>query len=57
MKDRELIPNSKQMNEVPFKIYNDTKDIIVRLADLEEGWEMDKTSDTQVMFQQKQYFE
>lgn len=57
MKDRELFPNSKQMNEVPFKIYNDTKDIIVRLADLEEGWEMDKTSDTQVMFQQKQYFE
>ena len=56
MKERELCPNnseqmnSKQMNEVPFKIYNDTKDIIVRLTDLEKGWEMDKTPETQVKF-------
>ena len=50
MKDRELFPNSKQMNEVLFKIYNDTNDITVRLADVEEGWEMDKTPETQVKF-------
>ena len=50
MKDRELFPNSKQMNEVLLKIYDDTKDIKVRLADLPEGWEMDKTPETQVKF-------
>ena len=50
MKDRELFPNSKQMNEVLFKIYDDTKDIKVRLADLPEGWEMDKTPESQVKF-------
>ena len=56
MKETELCPNnseqmnSKQMNELPFKIYNDTKDIIVRLTDLEKGWEMDKTPETQVKF-------
>ena len=33
---------------MPFKIYNDTKDIIARLGDLPEGWEMDKTPKTQV---------
>ena len=48
MKDRELFPNSNQMNEVPFKMYNDTKDITVRLTDLPEGWEMDRTPETQV---------
>ena len=48
MKDRELFPNSKQMNEVPFKMHNDTNDIIVRFTDLQEGWEMDKTPETQV---------
>ena len=50
MKERELSPNSKQMNEVPFKMHNDTNDIIVRLTDLEKGWEMDKTPETQVKF-------
>ena len=56
MKETELCPNnseqmnSKQMNEVPFKMYNDTKDITVRLTDLEKGWEMDKTPKTQVKF-------
>ena len=56
MKERELCPNnseqmnSKQMNEVPFKMYNDTKDITVRLTELEKGWEMDKTPKTQVKF-------
>ena len=50
MKDTGLFPNSKQMNEVVFKIYNDAKDIIVRLVDLQEGWEMDKTPGTQVLF-------
>ena len=56
MKETELCPNnseqmnSKQMNEVPFKMYNDTKDITVRLTDLEKGWEMDKTPETQVKF-------
>lgn len=50
MKERELSPNSKQMNEVPFKMYNDTNDITVRLTDLEKGWEMDKTPETQVKF-------
>ena len=51
MKERELCPSdSEQMNEVPFKMYNDTKDIIVRLTDLEKGWEMDKTPETQVKF-------
>lgn len=50
MKERELSPNSKQMNEVPFKMYNDTNDITVRLTDLEKEWEMDKTPKTQVKF-------
>lgn len=55
MKERELSPNSKQMNEVPFKMHNDTNDIIVRLTDLEAGWEMDKTPETQVKFAQLFY--
>ena len=54
-KDRELFRDSNQMNEVPFKMYNDTKNIIVRLTDLEEGWEMDKTPSTQVNFTQLVY--
>ena len=48
MQDRELFPNSVQVIEMPFKIYNDNKDIKVRLAGLPEGWEMDKTPVTQV---------
>ena len=30
-------------------MYNDRKSIIVRLTDLQEGWEMDKTPETQVI--------
>ena len=29
-------------------MYNDSKDVTVKLTDLQEGWEMDKTSGTQV---------
>ena len=50
MQERELFPNSRRALEMPFKIYSDTKDIIVRLADLQEGWEMDETPVKQVKF-------
>ena len=56
MKDRELVPDSQQMNEVPFKMYNDTNDITVRLPDLKEGWEMDQTLETQVHVKFTQLF-
>jgi len=44
------------MNEVPFKMFNDTRDIIVRLPDLKEGWEMDQTLQTQVHVKITQLF-
>lgn len=31
-------------------MYNDTKNITVRLTDLQKEWEMDKTPETQVKF-------
>lgn len=48
VKDRERFPDSKPAREQPFRMYKDNKDITVKLTDLEEGWEFDKTNDTQV---------
>ena len=48
VKDRERFPDSKPAREQPFRMYNDNKVITVKLTDLEEGWEFDKTKDTQV---------
>ena len=48
VKDRERFPDSRPAREQPFRMYNDNKVITVKLTDLEEGWEFDKTNDTQV---------
>ena len=45
-----LFRGSTQANEVPFKMFNDSKDITVELTDLEEGWEMHKTPSKQVSY-------
>ena len=47
-KDRERFPDSRPAREQPFRMYNESKEITVRLTDLEEGWKVDKTGDTQV---------
>ena len=39
---------SKRSREQPFKLYNGTKRLIVKLTDIEEGWELDKTNPEQV---------
>ena len=48
MRDRERFPDSRLTREESFKMCKDKKNIIVKLADLEEGWKLDKTGDTQV---------
>ena len=49
LKDRERFPDSKApAREQPFRMYNESKEITVKLTNLEEGWEFDKTEDTQV---------
>ncbi|XP_022807483.1 netrin receptor UNC5C-like isoform X3 [Stylophora pistillata] len=37
--------SSRPSKEKPFKVYDHSKKIIVRLEDLKEGWELDKTTD------------
>ena len=46
--EKERFPDSRPAREQPFRMYNDSKLITVKLTDLEEGWELDKTNDTQV---------
>ena len=46
--ERERFPDSKPAREEPFRMYNDNKVLTVKLTDLEEGWEFDKTNDAQV---------
>ena len=48
LKDREGFPDSKRTREKPFKMYSGNQEITVKLTDLEEGWELDKTDGTQV---------
>lgn len=48
LKDRERFPESRPAKEKPFRMYNDNKTITVKLTNLEKGWELDKTNDTQV---------
>ena len=48
LKDRERFPESKPAKEKPFRMYNDNAVITVKLTNLEDGWELDKTNDTQV---------
>ena len=49
MRERERFPDSKAAKEKPFKMYNDDNDITVKLTDLEEGWQLDKTDSSQVI--------
>ena len=47
--DKELFPDSWRGMEKPFKMYNNSKKITVKLVtDPEEGWELDKTAGEQV---------
>ena len=46
--EKERFPDSKSSREKPFKMYKENKVITVRLIDVEEGWNFDKTGDTQV---------
>ena len=50
LKDRERFPDSRVAREQPFRMYSDSKVITVKLTKLEEGWEFDKTNDTQVIY-------
>nr|XP_058960246.1 uncharacterized protein LOC131787178 [Pocillopora verrucosa] len=47
--DKELFPHSWKGMEKPFKMYNNSKNITVKLVtDPEEGWELDKTAGEQM---------
>ena len=46
--EKERFPDSRPAREKPFKMYRDNRVINVRLTDLEEGWNFDKTDDTKV---------
>lgn len=46
--NRERFPGSKPAKEKPFRMYKDNTAITVKLTKLEDGWELDKTNDTQV---------
>ncbi|XP_022780051.1 netrin receptor UNC5B-like [Stylophora pistillata] len=45
--EKESFPNSKPSREKPFKMNDDEKDVIVKLTDLQDGWELDKTPSEQ----------
>ena len=47
--EKECFPDSRSSKEKPFKMYDDEKDVIVKLTDLEDGWELDKTPSVQVL--------
>ena len=48
MKEKERFPESRPAREKPFKLYDDNKVINVKLTDIEEGWDLDKTKKEQV---------
>ena len=48
LEEEERFPDSRPAREQSFRMHNGNKVITVRLTDLEEGWELDKTSDKQV---------
>ena len=48
MKEKERFPDSRPAREKPFKLYNNSKEITVKLTNIEEGWELDKTNEEQV---------
>ena len=48
MKEKCRFPESKPSREESFKLYNDNKVIAVKLTNIEEGWELDKTNEEQV---------
>ncbi|XP_027046981.1 uncharacterized protein LOC113674694 [Pocillopora damicornis] len=45
--EKESFPGSRSSKEKPFKMYDNEKDVIVKLTDLEDGWELDKTPSLQ----------
>ena len=47
--EKESFPDSRSSKEKPFKMCDDEKDVIVKLTDLEDGWELDKTPSVQVL--------
>ena len=49
VQEKESFPGSRSSKEKPFKMYDDEKDVIVKLTDLEDGWELDKTPSEQVL--------
>ncbi|XP_078343251.1 uncharacterized protein LOC144628987 isoform X2 [Oculina patagonica] len=53
LKDRERFPDSRPAREKPFRMYNDNKEITVKLTNLEEGWKTDKMPDTQIYIYEK----
>lgn len=44
MRDEQRFAESKRSREHPFKLYNHSKRLTVKLTDIEEGWELDKTT-------------
>ena len=48
MKEKCRFLGSKPSREESFKLYNDNKVIAVKLTNIEEGWELDKTNEEQV---------
>jgi len=46
--EKERFPGSKPSREKPFRMYKDSRVITVKLTDLEEGWNFDKTKNRQV---------
>ena len=47
-KDEKRFPGSRAAKEKPFRMHSDNTVITVKLTELEDGWELDKTNDTQV---------
>lgn len=48
MSEKERFLGSRPAREKPFKMYNGNNVIIVKLTNIEEGWELDKTNEEQV---------
>ena len=46
--EKERFPDSKPARQKPFRMYEDNTVISVKLTDLEKGWNLDNTGDTQV---------
>ena len=48
MNEKERFRGSRPAREKPFKMYNGNNVITVKLTNIEEGWELDKTNEEQV---------